>query len=166
MRAATTVQLLLLVAVCSAASPLWAQDRNRDLGKDRSAEPSVAGSESIALPDSPGVLRAQLSTQSPGEQADSAQSQNTQTAPAQPNSAQTSNQQPAPQKPVGTAVAEPSGASGVAASQPAGAAIAPAKQRRVRTIILRVGAIIGAGVAVGTIVALTEGTSSKPPGAH
>jgi len=38
---------------------------------------------------------------------------------------------------------------GIAASQPAGVAIAPAKQRRTRTIILRMGAIIGAGVAVG-----------------
>jgi hypothetical protein len=70
------------------------------------------------------------------------------------------------QKPVGTAAAEAPSASGVAASQPAGVAIAPAKQRRVRTIVLRTGAIIGAGVAVGTVVALTAGTSSKPPGAH
>jgi hypothetical protein len=46
------------------------------------------------------------------------------------------------------------------------AAIAPAKQHRTRTIVIKVGAIIGAGVAVGTIVALTAATSSKPPGAH
>jgi len=70
------------------------------------------------------------------------------------------------QKPVGTAAAEAPDASGIAASQPAGVAIAPAKQRRTRTIILRMGAIIGAGVAVGSVVALTEATSSKPPGAH
>ena len=70
------------------------------------------------------------------------------------------------QKPVGTAAAEAPSASGIAASQPAGVAIAPAKQRRVRTIVLRTGAIIGAGVAVGTVVALTAGTSSKPSGAH
>jgi hypothetical protein len=71
-----------------------------------------------------------------------------------------------PQKPVGTAAAEPTHAGGIAASQPAGVAIAPAKQRRVRTIVIRVGAILGAGVAVGSVVALTEATSSKPPGAH
>jgi hypothetical protein len=78
-------------------------------------------------------------------------------------------QSPAPasgQKPVGTAAAEAPDASGIAASQPAGVAMAPAKQRRTRTIILRMGAIIGAGVAVGSVVALTEATSSKPPGAH
>jgi hypothetical protein len=56
--------------------------------------------------------------------------------------------------------------SGVAASQPAGVAIAPAKQRRVRLIVIRVGAILGAGAAVGTVVALTQATPSKPPGAH
>ena len=48
----------------------------------------------------------------------------------------------------------------------AGVAVAPAKQRRVRTIVIRVGAIVGAGVAVGSVVALTAATSSKPPGAH
>jgi hypothetical protein len=44
--------------------------------------------------------------------------------------------------------------------------MAPAKQHRVRTIVLRTGAIIAAGVAVGAVIALTEATSSKPPGAH
>jgi len=73
---------------------------------------------------------------------------------------------PGPQKPVGTATAETPNVSGVAASQPAGIAMAPAKQRRVRTIVFRVGAIVGAGVAVGTVVALTRATPSKPPGAH
>jgi len=71
-----------------------------------------------------------------------------------------------PQKPVGTAAAEAPDTSGVAASQPAGVAVAPAKQHRVRTIMLKTGAIIGVAVAVGAVVALSAGTSSKPPGAH
>ena len=70
------------------------------------------------------------------------------------------------QAPVGTAAAGAIPANGIAASQPAGVAIAPAKQHRVRTIVLRMGAVIGAGVAIGTVVALTEATPSKPPGAH
>jgi hypothetical protein len=70
------------------------------------------------------------------------------------------------QEPVGTAAAEAPNTTGVAASQPAGLAIAPAKQRRRRTIIIRTGAIIGAGIAVGTVIGLTEATSSRPPGAH
>jgi hypothetical protein len=45
-------------------------------------------------------------------------------------------------------------------------AVAPAKQRRARTIIIRTGALIGAGIAVGTVVGLTMATSSRPPGAH
>ncbi|HTZ84507.1 MAG TPA: hypothetical protein VMB66_15005 [Candidatus Acidoferrales bacterium] len=67
---------------------------------------------------------------------------------------------------MGTAAAESPKVSGITAAEPAGVAIAPAKQRRVRTIVLKVGAIIGAAAALGTVIALTEGTSSKPPGAH
>lgn len=98
--------------------------------------------------------------------AESGQNEAPQTQSSTNQSTQTPSTATPPQKPVGTAAAEAPSASGVAASQPAGVAIAPAKQRRVRTIVLRTGAIIGAGVAVGTVVALTAGTSSKPPGAH
>jgi cytoskeletal protein RodZ len=83
-----------------------------------------------------------------------------------PQSSQSTLESAQPQKPVGTAAAGAIPASGIAASQPAGVAVAPAKQHRVRTIVIRMGAIIGAGVAVGSVVALTEGTSSKPPGAR
>ncbi len=72
-------------------------------------------------------------------------------------------QQQAPQTPVGTAAAPPEGAAGVTASRPAGAVIAPAKQRRARAILIRVGLLVGAGVAVGTVLALTRGTPSQPP---
>jgi hypothetical protein len=84
----------------------------------------------------------------------------------QSSNATSSSAQTAPQKPVGTATAEAPDTTGIAASQPAGAAIAPAKQRRVRTIVIKVGAIIGVAAAVGTVVALSEATGSKPPGAH
>ena len=82
------------------------------------------------------------------------------------NPARQATQDAKPQRPVGTAAAEAPNVSGVTAAQPAGVAIAPAKQRRVRTVVLKVGAIVGAGVALGTTLALTMGTSSKPPGAH
>jgi hypothetical protein len=120
-------------------------------------EPSVALNE---LPDSPGTV-ASKSNENPQQQNGSAASSNQTQAPsgqAQP--------QPSGQKPVGTAAAEAPDTSGIAASQPAGIAMAPAKQRRTRTLVLRMGAIIGAGVAVGSVVALTAATSSKPPGAH
>ena len=141
------------------------------------------------LPDSPGTLlsnsgvaEAKLQrTVAPTEVAQAAAPQNasqqTDTKPSgqQPSPAASptqqssgSQQQPAPagQKPVGTAAAESVLTSGVAASQPAGTAIAPGKQRRTRSIVIKVGALVGAGVAVGTVAALTRCTSSKPPGAR
>ena len=123
------------------------------------------------LPDSPSATRANLQLLAQ-QQAPAAPQQNapvsneSQTRPNQAPPLPSAQQQPAPQRPVGTAAAEPTHAAGVAASQPAGVAIAPAKQRRVRTIVIRTAAIIGAAAAVGTVVALTEATGSKPPGAH
>jgi len=67
-----------------------------------------------------------------------------------------------PQEPVGTAAATFIKTTGVAASRPAGAAIAPGKQRRARSIIIKVAAIAGAGVAVGAVVALASASPSRP----
>jgi len=114
------------------------------------------------LPDSPSAVLAKLGE--PARPEDSLDQTTGVSAPTPQSQSQSDAQ--TPQKPVGTAAAEAPSATGVAASQPAGIAMAPAKQRRVRTIILRTGAIIGAGVAVGSVVALTAGTSSRPPGAH
>lgn len=103
------------------------------------------------LPDSPGAL-----------------AQSTQISPQpvlpspQPRNEAVSN----PQEPLGTAAAQTVPTMGIAASRPAGAALAPGKQRRVRTILIRVGAIVGVGAAVGATMALSEGSPSKPPGAH
>ena len=74
-----------------------------------------------------------------------------------PKAAQTDTQEP-----VGTAAATFIKTTGVAASRPAGAAIAPAKQRRARSILIKVAAIAGAGVAVGAVVALASASPSRP----
>ncbi len=152
---------VLFFAVPSLVS-LAAAQQGGSVAKPVHGEQSVA--EPVDLPDSPGVTLAKLQPQNslPSESAQ----QSSAPASAQPQGQQAQTQQQAPQNPVGTAVAEPTHAAGIAASQPAGVAIAPAKQHRARTIVIRVGAIIGAGVAVGTIVALTAATPSKPPGAH
>jgi hypothetical protein len=132
------------------------------------------------LPESPGAVRLKTEetpqqqdssspapSQSPPSQSSSSQSSQPPQAQASPESQPPRTQPPVtPQQPVGTAAAETSKVTGVAASQPAGVAIAPAKQRRVRSIVIKVGAIVGASVAVGTVVALSEATASKPPGAH
>jgi hypothetical protein len=65
-------------------------------------------------------------------------------------------------KPAGTAAAPVEKTSGVAASRPAGAVIAPAKQRRSRAILIRLSIVIGAAVAVGTVVALSRASPARP----
>lgn len=70
--------------------------------------------------------------------------------------------QSGPAKPVGTAAAPAVKGTGVAGSRVSGAAIAPAKQRRVHIILIRVAVVVAACVAVGTVVALTHATPSQP----
>ena len=69
-------------------------------------------------------------------------------------------------EPVGTAAAETVPTSGIAASRPAGSALAPAKQRRIRSILIRTGALVGAAAAIGVTMALSQGSPSRPPGAR
>ena len=135
-------------------------------------QPQPAAPQYLAiseLPDSPGSVRAQQQDSagqqngSTSSQAPPAASQQENAPASQPSDAQANQKL---QRPVGTAAAAAPNVSGVTAAQPAGIAIAPAKQHRVRTIVIRVGAILGAGAALGTVIALTEATPSKPPGAH
>jgi hypothetical protein len=140
-----------------------------------SPDPNRANAVTMAvpgeLPESPGAVQLGSTerVQAQSSAAVQPQSPTSQPSPSEPAQPPSQTVQPSPsaaQKPVGTAAAETSKVSGVAASQPAGVAIAPAKQRRVRLIVIRVGAILGAGAAVGAVVALTQATPSKPPGAH
>ena len=110
------------------------------------------------LPDSPSA------SQPPQEQQPAQQQPTTvQTAPATNAPAVPSGHRPI--DPQGAATAETAPTLGGAASKPAGAAIAPAKQRQMRSFLIKLGAIAGAGIALGTVYALTRGTSSTPPGA-
>lgn len=98
------------------------------------------------------------------------QEQQQQTQPAQSATPTTTTTEPAPQtqkpvtEPVGAAAAERVPTAGGAASKPAGAAIAPAKQHQTRSLFLKIGAIAAGGIAAGSVYALSKGTSSKPPG--
>ncbi len=92
-----------------------------------------------------------------------------QTAPADQQTTQAGQQgEPAnhppnaPQQPVGTAAAPYVQPEGIPASRPAGAAIAPAKQRRVRIYAIRIALLVGAAVAIGTVVAASEGSPTRP----
>jgi hypothetical protein len=146
---------LLTPFVFAAASPL--QDQSAGSGvatqstnADHSQQNSrPAQSQVQGFPDSPGSTRSQVAENaSPfgGQQSLTAQQQD--------------------QEPVGTAAAAGVETTGIAASKPAGAAIAPAKQRRTRSFLIKVSAIVGASVAVGTVVALANASPSRPPGAR
>jgi hypothetical protein len=128
-------------------SPDQSQPEGTQTGSAPAPQPAAE-----PLPDSPGAGRPQ------DAQNTAAQSGAAQSLP-QP-------QQDGSQKPVGTAAAETATTTGFAASKPAGAALAPAKQKRTRTILISVGAIAGAAVALGLVVALSKGTPSKPPGSQ
>lgn len=81
-----------------------------------------------------------------------------QTAPANPT--------PQPQnqtEPLGTATAPGVSSVGGGASKPAGVAIAPAKQKQYRSLLIKLGLIAAGGAALGTVYALSRGTSSVPP---
>ncbi len=67
-------------------------------------------------------------------------------------------------EPSGTAAAEAQKPVGNAGSQPAGAAIAPPKQRQIRSFLIKFGAIAGAGIALGTVYALSTASPSRVPG--
>jgi len=163
---------LFLFSFLADALPAGAQQQATGwAAESNSTTQSVAGLQRISLdglPESPGALRAGL--QKAAYQQSRSETQSMPDAPAESQTARPqaalqsqSSLQP-PQPPVGTAAAGALRVSGVAASQPAGVAIAPAKQRRVRTIVIRVSAMVGAGVAVGSVVALTRATPSRPPG--
>ena len=66
------------------------------------------------------------------------------------------------QQPLGAATAEGVPTVGGAASRPAGMAIAPAKQSQRRSLLIKLGLIAAAGIAIGTVAGLSKGTSAKP----
>ncbi len=68
------------------------------------------------------------------------------------------------QEPEGTAAAERGRTAGGAGSKPAGMAIAPAKQKQTRSLLIKLGAVAAAGLAFGTVYALTRATPAVPPG--
>jgi len=134
---------------------LQVQPNNQDRSNGQSAATGqqLQNQPSDQLPDSPGSIQAKAVQPQPEPVA--------QQDPPAPDPPQTR-----PREPMGTAAAQTVPTMGIAASRPAGAALAPAKQRRVRSILIKMGVIVGVGVAVGTTVALSEGSPSKPPGSH
>ena len=174
----------MVLTILLAATPevwAWASPNSEDpvsSAQSNQQESKAAAADDEKLPDSPGAVLAQATGDAIAQNDPGAQSQ-TQTspqpsAPAQPNSAPQQNvptssnaaSQNTPQQPVGGAAAQLGRTTGGAASKPAGAALAPAKQRQTRSLLLKLGIIAGAGVAVGSVAALSKASPSRPPGAR
>jgi hypothetical protein len=66
------------------------------------------------------------------------------------------------QPPVGTAAAPYEKPTGVPGSRPAGAAIAPAKQRRVRAIVISLGLVLAGAGAIGAVAGMSKASHSTP----
>jgi hypothetical protein len=140
-RYVSVVLILLLAFPMSEAGLARAQQASENA--PTGPNPSVGS----ALPEAPAPANPQAAV--PGQQA----------TPPQPADGQP---QENPHQPVGAAAAPYEPTMGIAASRPAGAAIAPAKQCRVRTILISLGVIAGAGIAVGSVAALSHGSPSRP----
>jgi len=142
----------LVVMLTSATTPLWAQQPApvaTQSAPTQTQQPNQNTLPPVELPDNPG-RNTQPSTQP--------------TAPVTQPAATTPPAAPAQgMQPSGTAVAPPVQVSGGAASKPAGVAIAPPKQRQVRSLLLKLGLLAGAGIAVGTVVGLSAASPSHVP---
>lgn len=126
------------------------QQQQQPLTPGTSVNPSQAPLAPVTTyPDASGAQQDQTSP--------NAEPQTTTTVPEGPK--------PKPQtEPVGAATAESVPTSGGAAAKPAGIAIAPAKQHQTRSLLFKIGAVVAAGAALGTVYALSHSTSSTPPG--
>src|SRR5690349_21042036 len=141
---AHVVSLTLALCLCGVPELMLAQEQN-------SAAPSVSQTTQTQqpLPDAPSSWPA---------------SQSNGNTPQNQNQGQKPPTQPA-QAPAGTGAAEAGPTAGGAGSKPAGMAIAPAKQHQVRSFLIKLGAIAGGAVAIGTVYALSRSSPSRPPGA-
>ncbi len=130
---------VLLAGPLAQAAPVL-PSQNQEAQNQPQTQQTPAANPQNSVPDAPSPQLADPATRPSNLQSDQQQNSN----------------------PVGTAAAPVAKPTGVAASRPAGAVIAPAKQRRVRPIVIRVGIIVGAAVAVGTVVGLSRASSSRP----
>jgi cytoskeletal protein RodZ len=143
---------LLVVALCALlllqSTSGWAQPQEPatpNSGTNGSAVAEISSSQPPSAPDElPSAPVPQSAAQSPQQQPQPTQ---------EPN---------APQQPVGTAAAPYEKPTGVPGSRPAGAAIAPAKQRRVRAIVISLGVVLAGAGAIGAIAGLSKASHSQP----
>lgn len=142
-RGVRIVSLALALSLCGAPELLRAQAQ---ASSTTPASAPSAAPDSQSLPDAPSAATPASQPQNNGPQE------------------QQQGQKP-PAAPAGAAAAQAAPTAGGAGSKPAGMAIAPAKQHQVRSLLIKLGAIAGGAVAIGTIYALSRSSPSRPPGA-
>jgi cobalamin biosynthesis Mg chelatase CobN len=148
---------LLAVPFAEAAN---AQPQEEASDRQTSTAPATPTQGSDSATANSGAAQSQpVSTQDnsgASSSSDGNQDQSSATLPSAPQ------QQNGTSNPVGTAAAPYEKTTGIAASRPAGAVVAPAKQKRSRSFLIRMGLIVGACVAVGTVVGLSAASPSRP----
>lgn len=181
-----TVQLLTaVIAFALCGGPEWAQAQQSpspatnppettqapapDQQQDQQPAPDAAPEGGAAQQPSsrPGVVDPSQGPLNPAPAPDTGTLPEAPSASSQPATtpeAVPQQSRPRSSQPVGVGTAQQAPTAGGAASKPAGNAIAPAKQRQYRSLLIKLGAIAGAGVALGTVLALSKGTKSTPPG--
>ncbi|WP_263418577.1 hypothetical protein [Terriglobus albidus] len=158
--------VLPLEAYASASHDDAQQTSSTDQRSTQNTEPATTGKDSsVPAPQSAGASQngSQNGSQNSSQNSSQPNSQPNNT----PNSSQALPQQPSqPQEkappPRGTAAAPDTRVDGVPAATPSGAAIAPAKQKRVRRFSIRTALVVGTVIAVGTVAGLSLATSAKP----
>lgn len=140
-----SVNVLLLALLCVPSS-VFAQEPAGTANSQEATPPSQSDVNPNVLPESPGATQSNPST-----------------APAATPSPSPADSK---QQAGGAAAAPAVEVTGNAVSRPAGSAIAPPKQRQVRSFLIKMGLIAGAGIAVGTVAALSLSSPSRVPGSH
>lgn len=159
-----TAVLLAVLLVLALGEPVSAHAQQAPQRSNDSQTAIQASSESSSQ--SAQTTRSDAANSELAEYPDAPTPQNTQSSPSAANQsnvpASNDQQEEQQSRPLGTAAAPETKPTGVTGSRPAGAVIAPAKQRRVHAILISVGLLAGAGIAIGTVAALSKGSPSRP----
>jgi len=133
--------LLLEPAILSAQEPSGTPNSETPVQQTSSSNSTAPDSE---LPESPGATQVRQDSST--------------TVPSPSTQTGTETQ------PSGTAAAPAVPVTGNVVCRPAGAAVAPPKQRQSRSFLIKLGLIAGAGVALGTVAALSFSSPARVPG--
>ena len=153
---ARAAAVVLAIGVSVTTTPLLvAQDASTQpvTKSDSAQQNSQSAPGAQQTPSNPNNLPPVEMPENPGQQPNQNNQQNLPPAPKQQG----------PTQPNGTAVAPPIELSGGAASKPAGVAIAPPKQRQIRSLLIKLGFLAGAGIAIGTVVGLSAASPGHVP---